>query len=249
MKKFARNTAFLLAFIAMTTGCESKEPENSQMSVAETTTTTTEITATTATEIPAEIPTETVSEITTETTSESTSEAPAEENTNYRPILDAYHQAYIDGNANAVYALFSQDEITAFETYMKTYLKENLGESEETVEKIFSKDNIVSAIDDSIRNIKSIMATYSESGADKWSIDIDETTIERYTKEELNEINSQLNIDITDGYMCEIPFYKNETNEEVFVAEPASVLLINGNWYISYSVACDRLIEFMDIEF
>lgn len=245
MKKFVRNTAFLLAFMALTTGCEVKGFRESQSSVTETTVTTAEEVTT---ETSAEISTEAVTEVTTETVSETATDT-VTENTEYRPVLDAYHQAYIDGNADAVYALFSPDEITAFDTYMKTYLKDSLGESESTVEKMFSKDNVVSAINGSVENIHSIMNAYNESDADTWSINIDETTIERYTTEELAEINSNLGMNITDGYICEIPFYKNDVNEEVFVAEPASVLQIDGRWYISYSVACDRLIEFMDIEF
>lgn len=245
MKKFVRNTAFLLAFMALTTGCEVKGFGESQSSVTETTAPTAEEVTT---ETSAEISTEAVTEVSTETASETATDA-VTENTEYRPVLDAYHQAYIDGNADAVYALFSPDEITAFDTYMKTYLKDSLGESESTVEKMFSKDNVVSAINGSVENIHSIMNAYNESDADTWSINIDETTIERYTAEELAEINSNLGMNITDGYICEIPFYKNDVNEEVFVAEPASVLQIDGRWYISYSVACDRLIEFMDIEF
>lgn len=248
MKKFVQYTAFVLALTAVATvfGCEGKDTEDSSSSVAETTTAPVEETATADT---SEISSETVTEISTEATTEATSAVSAENNTEYRPVLDAYHQAYIDGNADAVYALFSPDEITAFDTYMKSYLKDNLGESESTVEKMFAKDNVISAINGSIENIHSIMGNYNASDTDTWSINIDETTIEHYSAEELSEINSNLNMNITDGYICEIPFYKNNANEEIFVAEPASVLQIDGKWYISYSVACDRLIEFMDIEF
>jgi len=248
MKKFTRYTAFLLAFmtVAVATGCEKKGVGDNQASATETTATTIEeVTETTS----AETSTEAVTEASTEASTEATSDVSAIDNAEYRPVLDAYHQAYIDGNADAVYALFSPDEITAFDTYMKTYLKDNLGESEEMVEKMFAKDNVVSAISGSIDNIHGIMKNYSVSDSDTWSINIDETTIERYSAEELAQINSDLNMNITDGYICEIPFYKNDANEEVFVAEPASVLQIDGKWYISYSVACDRLIEFMDIDF
>lgn len=247
MKKFARYTAFVLALTAMFTGCEKENVGDSQSSETETTTTAVseEVTTTTS----AEVLTEAVTEIPSEDAAEITSEAPSAENTEYRPVLDAYHQAYIDGNADAVYALFSPDEIAAFDTYMKAYLKENAGESDSTVENMFAKDNVVAAINGSINNIHSIMSTYNASDTDTWSINIDETTIERYTAEELAEINNSLGMNITDGYICEIPFYKNNVNEEIFVAEPASVLQIEGNWYISYSAACDRLIEFMDIEF
>lgn len=244
MKNLARYTAFLLALTAVTAGCEKKGVGDSQSSVAETTAVTEETTT-------AETSTETVTESATEEITEPTenTDVPVTDNTDYRNVLDAYHQAYIDGNPDTVYALFSPDEITAFDTYMKTYLKDNLGESEEMVESMFAKDNVVSAIRSSVENIHNIMANYSVSDSDVWSINIDETTIEQYTAEELSEINASLDMNITDGYMCEIPFYKNTANDEVFVAEPASVLQIDGKWYISYSVACDRLIEFMDIEF
>ncbi|MDE6781741.1 MAG: hypothetical protein K2J40_09820 [Ruminococcus sp.] len=245
MKNFVKYMAFVLSLMtaAAVTGCEKQEAGDSTPSIAETTTTTIEeVTTTTSFEDVTEAVTE-------EITSEVTSEVSAEVNMDYRPVLDAYHQAYIDGNADAIYALFSPDEITAFDTYMKSYLRDNFGESDSTVEKMFAKDNIVSAINGSVQNIHGIMSDYNESDTDIWSINIDETTIERYTAEELSAINANLNINITDGYICEIPFYKNNTNDEIFVAEPASVLQIDGKWYISYSAACDRLIEFMDIEF
>lgn len=246
MKKFAKYTAFLLACMTVTafSGCEGKTDEESQVSVISDVTTSEEATVPETTTEPI---TEQVTEESTETPTEET--VPDENNSDYRTVLDAYHQAYLDGNADAVYALFSPDEITAFDTYMKTYLKNNLGESEETVENMFAKDNVVSAINGSIENIHGIMANYSVSDGDIWSINIDETTIEHYSADELARINSDLSMNITDGYMCEIPFYKNNANEEVFVAEPASIFQIDGKWYISYSVACDRLIEFMDIEF
>ncbi len=241
MKKIVKYTSFVIALMALVTGCDGKQTEDSTSSTAETVVTTS-VEETTTTSI------ETTTEF-TETTTETTSEISDENNTEYRTVLDAYHQAYIDGNADAVYALFSPNEITAFDTYMKAYLKDSLGESEETVEKMFTKDNIISAINVSIQNIHGIMSNYNTSDTDTWSINIDETTIERYTADELAEINSKLNINATDGYTCEIPFYKNNANDEIFVAEPSSVLQIDGKWYISYSVACDRLIEFMDIEF
>lgn len=245
MKNFAKYTAFVLSLITAVavTGCEKQGAGDTSYSETETTTTAVEETTVTTS---VEAVTEAVTE---EVTAEVTSEVPAEANNDYRPVLDAYHQAYIDGNADAVYALFSPDEITAFDTYMKAYLKDNFGESDLTVEKMFAKENIISAINGSVQNIHGIMANYNESDTDIWSINIDETTIERYTAEELSTINANLNINITDGYICEIPFYKNNSNDEIFVAEPASVLQIDGKWYISYSVACDRLIEFMDIEF
>lgn len=245
MKKFAKYTACLLAFMTVSavTGCESKTPEEdeSQVSVISAITTTQENETPETTTTPEEVPTEEVTEDTTE--------IPIDTPVDYMSILNAYHQAYIDENAEAVYALFSPDEITAFDTYMKSYLQENLSESEEMVEDMFSKENIISAIGGSIDNIHNIMDNYDETGNDIWSINIDENTIERYSADELAQINNDLGMNITDGYICEIPFYKNDINDETFVAEPASIFQIDGNWYVSYSVACDRLIEFMDIEF
>ena len=145
MKKIVKYTSFVIALMALVTGCDGKQTEDSTSSTAETVVTTS-VEETTTTSI------ETTTEF-TETTTETTSEISDENNTEYRTVLDAYHQAYIDGNADAVYALFSPNEITAFDTYMKAYLKDSLGESEETVEKMFTKDNIISAINVSIQNI------------------------------------------------------------------------------------------------
>lgn len=242
MKNFTRYVASLLACTMFTavTSCEEKT-EDSQVSVVSDMTSTETVPEETTT-IPEEVPTED----TTETPSEETTEV---NHVDHMSILNAYHQAYIDGNADAVYVLFCPDEIAAFDTYMKEYLKNNAGESEEITEKMFSKENIISAIDGSIDNIHDIMDNYNQSAGDVWSISIDESTIEQYTAEELAKINADLGLNITDGYICEIPFYRNDANEETFVAEPAAVFEINGCWYVSYSVACDRLVEFMDIDF
>ena len=249
MKKFAKYTACLLAVMTVSavTGCEGKTSEEyeSQVSDISAITTTQENETPETTTSPEEVPTE---EITDDIT-ENPTDAPIENGVDYMSILNAYHRAYIDGNTDAVYALFNPDEITAFDTYMKSYLQENLSESEEMVEDMFSKENIISAIGGSIENIHNIMDNYNVSNNDIWSINIDENTIERYSADELAQINADLGMNITDGYICEIPFYKNDINDETFVAEPASIFQIDGNWYVSYSVACDRLIEFMDIEF
>ncbi|MDE5770353.1 MAG: hypothetical protein K2I06_01805 [Ruminococcus sp.] len=247
MKKSIRLITVLMVCTAVlsVTGCEAKtEEDNSDKIIVVSTEPqeTEEITTEAVTELLTEAVTEPPTEISTDTTAVSS-------NDEYKTVLNAYHQAYIDGNANAVYALFCPNEITAFDTYMKNYLKSENGEDDKTLNQIFTKESVMSAIDDSVKNIHSIMDGYSESENDKWSINIDETTIEHYSENELAEINSKLGINITDGYVCEIPFYKNDANEEIFVAEPASVLLIDGKWYISYSAAFDRLIDFMDIQF
>ena len=247
MKKSIRLITVLTVCTAVlaVTGCEAKtEEDNSDKIIVVSTEPqeTEEITTEAVTELLTEEVTEPPTEISTDTTAVSS-------NGEYKTVLNAYHQAYIDGNANAVYALFCPNEITAFDTYMKNYLKSENGEDDKTLNQIFTKESVMSAIDDSVKNIHSIMDGYSESENDKWSINIDETTIEHYSENELAEINSKLGINITDGYVCEIPFYKNDANEEIFVAEPASVLLIDGKWYISYSAAFDRLIDFMDIQF
>ncbi|MDE7138699.1 MAG: hypothetical protein K2O29_09650 [Ruminococcus sp.] len=249
MKKFIRFiTALTVCITAMAvTGCEGKTGEDNSDKIIVATTeaqeTTAEITAEAVTELPSEtVSTEPITETGTDITSES-------HNDEYKTVLNAYHQAYINADTNAVYALFCPDEITAFDTYMKNYLKTENGEDDKTLNQIFTKESVMSAIDASVKNIHSIMDGYNESENDTWSVNIDETTVEHYSENELAEINSQLGINITDGYICEIPFYKNDTNEEVFVAEPASVLLIDGKWYISYSAAFDRLIDFMEIDF
>lgn len=237
MKKIVKCMALLLTLTALNVGCDETNTEDNTSSVSETITTSVE-----------EVPT--ISETTTEIAEITTvNETPAEDNMDYKTVLNAYHQAYIDGNADAVYVLFCPEEISSFNNYMKSYLRDNLGESDLTVETLFSEDNIISAINGSIENIHGIMNNYNTSESDTWSINIDETTIEHYTDDELAEINSSLDINITDGYICEIPFYKNDVNGEIFVSEPCSILQIDSQWYISYSVACDRLIEFMNIEF
>ena len=247
MKNLTKYVICLLACMTFTTvtSCEEKKPEeDGQASVISDVTTTNEVLPESTT-VPDEVPTED----TTETTSETPTENSVENSVDYMSILNAYHQAYIDSNAEAVYVLFCPDEITAFDLYMKEYLKNNLGESEDMIEDMFSKENIMSAIKGSVDNIHDIMDNYNQSANDPWSISINESTIEHYSADELAQINADLGLNITDGYICEIPFYINDINEETFVSEPAAVFQIDGNWYISYSVACDRLVEFMDIDF
>ncbi len=248
MKKSIRfSTALMVCVTALAvTGCEGKTPEDNSDKIIVGTTKTTETTAQPLTEALTEPLTEEVTESTTEISTDISANI---HNDEYKPVLNAYHQAYIDGNANAVYALFCPDEIAAFDVYMKDYLRNNLGEDEKTLSKIFTKESVISAINGSVKNIHDIMESYGETVNDTESINIDETTIEHYSADELASINKELGINVTDGYICEIPFYKNNVNEEVFVAEPASILQIDGKWYISYSAAFDRLIEFMNIEF
>ncbi len=250
MKKPIKYTVVLLACTVFTavTGCEGKTGgEDSSDNIIVVTTEAQQTTVQTTAEAVAETTTAAVS--TEPVTEASTATAPESSNGEYKTVLNAYHKAYLDNDANAVYALFCPAEITAFDTYMKNYLKTELGEDDKTLEKIFTKESVLASIDKSVKNIHSIMDGYGESPDDTWSINIDETTIEHYSENEIAEINSKLGINVTDGYICEIPFYKNNVNEEMFVAEPASVLLIDGKWYISYSAAFDRLIDFMDIEF
>ena len=257
MKNLPRYVISLLACMTFTTvtACDNKTEEDSQISVISDVTTTGEAVPESTT-VPEEVPTEDTTEETTEDSADGSTENASEETTenseensvDYMSILTAYHQAYIDGNADAVYALFNPDEITAFDTHMKEYLK-NEGESEDIIENMMSKENIMSAIKGSIDNINDIMDNYNQSANDSWSIIMNDNTVEHYKTEELAQINADLGLNITDGYICEIPFYRNDANQETFVAEPASVFQIDGNWYVSYSLACDRLIEFMDIDF
>ena len=249
MKKSIKYTAVMLACMIFTavTGCEGKTDTSDNIIVATTETPQTtavaeEVTTSVAEEITTDISTEQVTESNTDT-------VPQSNNGEYKTVLNSYHNAYLANDANAVYALFCPAEITAFDAYMKNYLKTELGEDDETLEKIFTKQSVLESIDKSVKNIHEIMDSYGESPDDTWSINIDENTIEHYSEDEIAEINSKLGINVTDGYICEIPFYKNNVNDEVFVAEPASVLMIDGKWYISYSAAFDRLIDFMDIEF
>lgn len=244
MKKFLKYSTLsaLCVSVLLAVGCEAKPSQEGTDNI---------IVSTEAVQT-AEITTEAVTMPVTEFVTET--QPPTEPATEivdsaYKTVLNAYHNAYINSDVNTVYSLFSTIEITAFERYMKNYLKENLGEDDKVIDSIFKRENVLSAIDKSVKNIHSIMESYSTSAKDVWSMNIDETTVEHYTAEELAEINEKLGINATDGYLCEIPFYTNSTNQEVFVAEPSAVLLINGEWCISYSVAFDRLIEFMDIEF
>ena len=131
---------------------------------------------------------------------------------------------------------------------MKEYLK-NQGEADDIIESMMSRENIMSALKGSVDNINDIMDNYNQSANDSWSIIMNDNTVEQYKTAELTQINADLGLNITDGYICEIPFYRNDSNQETFVAEPASVFEIDGKWYVSYGLAFDRLIEFMDIDF
>ncbi len=248
MRKFIRFiTALTVCLTALAvTGCEGKTGEDTSDKIIVVTTEAQETTAEMTTEAVTEIPSETVS---TEPITESNTDITSESNDEYKTVLNDYHHAYIKGDADAVYALFCPDEINAFNVYMKDYLKKELNEEDKTLDEIFTKNSVIKALGSSMNNIHSIMEGYNEKPDDTWSVNIDDTTIERYSAEEIAKIKENININVTDGYICEIPFYVNNANEEVFVAEPASVLLIDGNWYISYSAAFDRLIDFMEIEF
>ena len=164
---------------------------------------------------------------------ETTSSAPEQNNApteadGYKQIFTEFHKVYLSSEkAEDIYALFSPSEIEAFNKYMS----ESLSNSGYDTAKVFDKEEFIKAIDKSIENINGFKTHYGADG-DIWVLNVTDQSYKKIPEEQLNDFRTQLGLNITDGYILEMPFYYDKSNEESFVAEPASALCIDGKWYL-----------------
>lgn len=151
----------------------------------------------------------------------------------------AYYQAYLDHDAEAVYAMFSEEEIDG---YLKAVSAE-LGD--EDLSGYFTKTEIIKAINKSMDNVSEIMKYYGDSDSDEWTFILEEA-IDDIEEEDLNNFNKQLGTDFDSARDCQIMFYHDENNDKSFTGNSSSFLEKDGKWYLSISNAMRTdLINFM----
>ena len=199
--------------------------------------------AQTTTEVPTAPEETTAGETEPTTASEQISNAPTEPD-GYKKVFDDLHKAYMSGSAEDIYSLYYPAEIEAFNRYMQSEINDiNFDDK-----KLYEKDAVLDALGKSVDNIRGFMNSYG-SESDEWVLNVSEASYTKIPEEQLTEFKNMLGLPISDGYILEMPFYYDKTNEQSFVAEPAASLCIGGKWYLCYSVAFSRLISYMDIEF
>ena len=82
----------------------------------------------------------------------------------------AYYNAYLTGNADAVYDMLCEEEIEAYHSYLRsTDLLE--GKNPQVV---FKRSNVINAIKQSIQAIHDIMKEKSDVAPDKWTVSLTE---------------------------------------------------------------------------
>lgn len=156
-------------------------------------------------------------------------------------LAKSYYQAYLDHNAEAVYALFDQNEING---YIKAVEKE-LGE--EDLAQYFSKDKIISAINKSISNVDDIKKDHSSSDKDKWSFKFKDEEFEAISEEDLKSYNELLGTSYSSASSCPVMYYVNDDNGDQFTGNSASFIEMDGRWFISFSNAISTdLFNFLD---
>ena len=194
---------------------------------------------------PPTLPPEPVAEVQQETQEVQQETAPVAETVSYSDcmtLLNAYHQAYLDNNAEFIYGLFSQEEIQAYENYMKNYYGDSIN-----FDAVFARENIVSAISASIENINVLKSQHMNTPEDVWTVLVNSAELKHLEPSDLENMSIGFGISIADGYYCEYPYYENQSKGEKFVGEPAVAIQIGESWYISFAGAMDRLVEFMNI--
>lgn len=157
-------------------------------------------------------------------------------------IAQDFYNAYLGHDPEKIYSMFDQDEI-------KNYGK--LVESEldgKTADEVFSKQAVTKAISASMDSIGEIMAAYSDSEGDKWSVTITPEDIETADEKSLESFNGDLNTSYSAAAIINYIFYQDETNGETFTGNSSAFLEKNGKWYLSYSsLMQSELLNYLEV--
>ena len=155
----------------------------------------------------------------------------------------AFYDAYINYDAEAVYAMFDKEEIQCFYKLVEHSLD---GKSPEEV---FRKSVVIRAINSSMDNISGIMESSSDSSTDKWSVQLNDSDLKLVDNEVLEEFNTTLGTSYTSVAECRFVFYQNETNGESFSGNSSAFVERNGKWYLSYSNAMGvELMNYIELD-
>ena len=155
-----------------------------------------------------------------------------------------YYNAYLTNDYEAVYNMFSEDEIKAYQKY----LKDGGLIGEEKPEKSFGKGNVIKAIKASMANIRDIMTENGGKPVEQWGVSLKDEDLSALSAEEVSIFNNKLGTDFTSGYDVNFVYYVDGDENHSFLGNDCAVLEKNGRWYVSYStVLSSELITFLDI--
>lgn len=156
---------------------------------------------------------------------------------------EAFYDAYINHDAEAVYSMFNREEIQCFYKLMQPAL------DGKAPEEVFRKSAVIRAIDSSMDNISGIMEGNSASSDDKWSVSLNSDDLKIVDTETLDEFNSALGLSYTSIAECRFVFYKNESNGESFSGNSSAFAEKDGKWYLSFSNAMGvDLMNYLELE-
>ena len=273
MKLSTRIITVFAAFsaVAAAWGCEKKNTDGSKSAAETVTSSTAEVTTVTATEGKTTAVTgaatsavttveTTVSTSVTETASSAetttvVTTAKAEQNNTEAPkkgfdtcidAAKAYYDAYLRGDPNAVYDMFCEDEIEGYHAYLDTEQSDLLEGKNAQV--MFKRSKVISAINDSIQRIHSIMSEKSDVPPGQWTTSIAEQTLRPTGENELKDFNKQLGTHFTNASGCGYVYYKDGNEEHDFLGNSCGFVELDGRWYLSYSTVMHaELLTYMDI--
>ena len=155
-----------------------------------------------------------------------------------------YYNAYLTNDYEAVYNMFSEDEIKAY----RKYLKDGGLIGEEDPDKTFGKGNVIKALKASMANIRDLMAENGGKPAEQWGVSLKDEDLSALSAEEVAIFNNKLGTDFTSGFDCNFVYYVDGDQNHSFLGNDCAVIEKNGRWYVSFStVLSSELITFLDI--
>ena len=156
---------------------------------------------------------------------------------------ESFYDAYINHDAEAVYAMFDKEEIQCFYKLVEHSL------DGKTPEEVFRKASVIRAINSSMDNIHVIMESSSDSSSDKWSVQLDSSDLKLVDNEVLEEFNTTLGSSYTSVAECRFVFYRNESNGESFSGNSSAFVERDGKWFLSYSNAMGvELMNYIELD-
>ncbi|EWM54841.1 hypothetical protein [Ruminococcus flavefaciens] len=156
----------------------------------------------------------------------------------------AYYNAYLKGDADAVYDMLCDEEIEAYHSYLRsTELLE--GQNPQVV---FKRSNVINAIKQSIGAIHGLMKEKSDVPPEKWTVSLTEELLRPTGENELKDFNKVLSTDFTAASDCGYVYYKDGNDDHSFIGNGCAFVELDGRWYLSYTTIMNaELITYLDI--
>lgn len=244
--KFVAMLLISLAMSASTVSCSGKKSSSVDMSssndeISETTETlTTSVTGDEAGKATTSSPASTKAPTTEKTTGNPL--MPGEKQSGSVELAIDFYQAYLEHQPEKVYKMFDPEEIRQYRELMADELD---GMSPDEV---FSEEKIIKAIDDSMYMIEEIMAEFSDSPEDRWSVKITDDLFLAADEETMADFNADLGTNYSKGMILPYMSYVNEDNGNTFMGNSSAYVEKNGSWYVSFSsLMQSELIDQMEV--